>query len=114
MQAHASEDQTGSSDCENRAQGAKSQASLLLIGSSFRVSRLDFRERLAGILPGEPAHLKRSAMAKECALLVTCNRIEILFVTDDAERTKVSFFSWFGKASGKRELKGSRGGTTLN
>jgi len=61
---------------------------LVLIGSSHKTAPVTLREKL--VVTGKEVFdtlrtLRETARARECALLVTCNRTEIYAVTDDGE-----------------------------
>ena len=68
------------------------KTSIVLIGTSYKTSPLELRERLAPILSGRP-HGLRLAHVGEHAEILTCNRMEILLVTDSPDQTLGSFFS---------------------
>jgi glutamyl-tRNA reductase len=76
----------------------KGAASILLLGTSFKTSSLAFREALAFRLEREAAKLPKILAAREYAQLVTCNRIEIVIVTDP--ESEGAALKWLSKTAG--------------
>ncbi|MGH9920092.1 MAG: glutamyl-tRNA reductase, partial [Nitrososphaerales archaeon] len=76
---------------------ATKASSIILVGTSFKTSSLAFREALAARLSRESAKLIRLSGVKECAQLVTCNRIEMLMATDSAKTAERAFLAWLSR-----------------
>ena len=72
---------------------------IVLIGSSFKSSRLPERERIGARLSRSSEVLKALPGVTEYAELITCNRIELVFATRSPEDTEFAFFSIFSGAS---------------
>lgn len=73
--------------------GGKRRTSIILIGTSYKTSSLEFREKLARSLSGGHRGLGRLKGVREHAEIVTCNRIEAVFATDSPALAEASFFS---------------------
>lgn len=66
---------------------ARSEAALILVGTSFRSADIAFRERAARRLPDmEGAKWGAGEAPEELAVLDTCNRLEFYLVSNDAEQ----------------------------
>lgn len=68
-------------------------SSIILIGTSFKTSSIEFREELSRALSGQSAQRHPPEGAKESTTLQTCNRIELYVVSGQPERTEAEFFS---------------------
>lgn len=68
-------------------------SSIILIGTSFKTSSIEFREELSRALSGQSAQRHPPEGAKESTTLQTCNRIELYVVSGQPERTEGQFFS---------------------
>lgn len=79
--------------------------SIVLIGTSFKTSSIQFRERIASPFLGDNPQFSPSSIPhiRETSLLVTCNRIELYVATDAPERAVESILSVMRKAGGGRE-----------
>jgi glutamyl-tRNA reductase len=71
-----------------------SSLSITIIGTSFKSSSIELREQLAKALSerGNRSVLHNLPGVKESALLITCNRVEVFFATDDLRVTEAAFF----------------------
>src|SRR5438309_1762517 len=85
--------------------GVPVSTSIVLVGTSFRISSIGFRERvLSLLLENDWIEVTPAAMhILESVLLVTCNRIELYVATDDPERCTESILSEMQKAQGGKE-----------
>ncbi len=79
--------------------------SILLIGTSFKDSSIALRERLARVLStkGRRELVHSLPRVSESSLLITCNRVEAIFLTDDPRRTGEAFFELLSGISGSPE-----------
>ncbi len=68
---------------------------IIIIGTSFKTAKLAVRERIDKRRSSGSEVLKHLPGVTEFAELVTCNRIELIFVTKDPDITEKAFFSWF-------------------
>ncbi len=60
-------------------------ATPLVVGTSHKNSSIGYREKLAALLDNDP--MPKGLLAKEWALLKTCNRIEFVLGSDDPMAT---------------------------
>lgn len=70
----------------------KPPATPLIIGTSHKNSSIEYRERLAGII--ENGSMPKNLPVDEWALLKTCNRVELIFVSNDIKATADRVFAW--------------------
>jgi glutamyl-tRNA reductase len=64
------------------------------VGTSFKTSALGFREEMRRKLAQDSPRMRHLPGVREYAELVTCNRIELLFATDDPYSIERFFQSW--------------------
>lgn len=76
--------------------------SIVLVGMSFKTSSLEQRELVSNVLL-QPHFLYSIPSIRESTLLVTCNRVEAFFATQDADRVIESALSKIGHKSGVLE-----------
>ncbi len=72
---------------------------LVLVGVNHKTAPVQLREKLAGLMPEVSEayrHLLSWPEIEEVLLYSTCNRVEALCVTGDAERAAVRLKEWFG------------------
>ena len=75
-------------------------SSVVLFGSSFKTSSLEFREALSARLQRDSPRLPRIFAAREYAQLVTCNRIELFVATESPALTERAFGAWLSGTPG--------------
>ena len=82
---------------EKGAGGSRRQETvrIILIGTSFKSAKLAVRESIDKRISSGSEILKHLPGVTEYAELITCNRIELIFVTKDSDATEQAFFSWF-------------------
>ncbi len=68
-------------------------SSIIQIGTSFKTSSIEFREKLSRVHSGQPTQWHPLEGVKESTVLQTCNRIELYAVSEEPERTEAEFFS---------------------
>jgi len=78
-------------------------ASILLIGTSFRTSPISFREEIAKAFSSSRygTLIRELPGATESALLITCNRVEVTYVTPSPQMTRDAFLDLVESLSGK-------------
>jgi glutamyl-tRNA reductase len=72
---------------------------VLLVGCSFKSAPLAVRELVERKLSRANQSLASFAGVTEHAELITCNRIELVFATKDADATERAFFTWMDVAA---------------
>lgn len=103
QRAFAGGDPKGARRAVSKTSPAAKASTIILVGTSFKTSSLDFREALAGRLSRESARLTRLSGVTEHAQLVTCNRIEILMAADSARAAEDAFAKWLSKTPGMKK-----------